>query len=77
MIQSEGNIMGKSEKISLLEKVQDGLVDKTGAKPKLPTNITDLNQETLEVYRIPLKFLYYNDRNGRIASVITDRKSVV
>ena len=71
MIQSEGNIMGKSEKISLLEKVQDGLVDKTGAKPKLPTTITDLNQETLEVYRIPLKFLYYNDRNGRIASVIS------
>ena len=64
-------MMGKSEKISLLEKVQDGLVDKTGAKPKLPTTITDLNQETLEVYRIPLKFLYYNDRNGRIASVIS------
>ena len=63
--------MGKSEKISLLEKVQDGLVDKTGAKPKLPTTITDLNQETLEVYIIPLKFLYYNDRNGRIASVIS------
>lgn len=30
-----------------------------------------MNQETLEVYRIPLKFLYYNDRNGRIASVIS------
>ncbi|MSS97526.1 hypothetical protein GGC08_03380 [Staphylococcus aureus] len=63
--------MVETEKISLLEKVRDGLVDKTGAKPKLPTTITDLNQETLEVYRIPLKFLYYNDRNGRIASVIS------
>ncbi|MFQ3878800.1 hypothetical protein AABD35_11345 [Staphylococcus xylosus] len=63
--------MGEIEKISLIEKVDEGLVDKTGAKPKLPTTITDLNQETLEVYRIPLKFLYYNDRNGRIASVIS------
>lgn len=63
--------MEEIEKISLIEKVDEGLVDKTGAKPKLPTTITDLNQETLEVYRIPLKFLYYNDRNGRIASVIS------
>ena len=63
--------MREIEKISLIEKVNEGLVDKTGAKPKLPTTIIDLNQETLEVYRIPLKFLYYNDRNGRIASVIT------
>ncbi|PNY97161.1 hypothetical protein [Mammaliicoccus sciuri] len=63
--------MEKTKKISLLEKVEAGLVDKTGAKPKLPTTITDLNQDTLEVYRIPLKYLYYNDRNGRIASVIS------
>ncbi|MCD8887255.1 hypothetical protein K2V50_08085 [Staphylococcus epidermidis] len=59
------------DKISLLEKVNQGLIDKTGAKPKLPTTIADLNQDTLEVYRIPLKYLYYNDRNGRIASVIS------
>ena len=41
MIQSE-EYDGEIRKISLLEKVQDGLVDKTGAKPKLPTTITDL-----------------------------------
>lgn len=33
------------DKISLLEKVDQGLIDKTGAKPKLPTTIADLNQE--------------------------------
>ena len=62
--------MGKSEKISLLEKVQDGLVDKTEQNLSYQ-QLLPMNQETLEVYRIPLKFLYYNDRNGRIASVIS------
>ena len=58
-----------NKKFHYLKKVQDGLVDKTGAKPKLPT-ITDESRNFLG-YRMPLKFLYYNDRNGRIASVIS------
>lgn len=57
--------------ISLFKKIKQGLIDKTGAKPKLPTNIRGIHEETLEVYKIPLEFLYYNDSNGRIASEIT------
>lgn len=47
-----------------------GEIAKTGAKPKLPTTIPNLTDTMLNVYRIPLKYLYYNDENGRISTQI-------
>lgn len=50
--------------------VENSEIASTGAKPKLPTTIPNLTDKMLEVYRIPLKYLYYNDENGRIATQI-------
>lgn len=54
--------------ISLNELIKKGEIIETGARPKLPIKIEGLPSETLAVYRIPLKYLYYNNENGRIAS---------
>jgi len=54
--------------INLLNLVESGEIAKTGAKPKLPTTIPNLSDTMLEVCRIPLKYLFYNDENGRIAT---------
>lgn len=58
-------------KASLLNLKQDGHLIKTGAKPKLPIQIPNVTDGMLDVYRIPLEYLYYNDENGRIASAIS------
>ncbi len=50
--------------------VDSGEIAKTGAKPKLPTTIPNLTDTMLEVYRIPLKYLYFNNENGRISTQI-------
>lgn len=63
--------MSELNTLSLMALVRSGSIAKTGAKPKLPTTIPNLNENMLEVYRIPLHFLYYNDENGRIASAIS------
>ncbi|RXI96311.1 hypothetical protein DS745_21525 [Anaerobacillus alkaliphilus] len=58
-------------KISLLELVGSGQLIKTGSKPKLPIQVPNVTDGMLDVYRIPLEYLYYNDENGRIASAIS------
>lgn len=55
----------------LLKLIQNGQLIKTGAKPKLPIQIPKVTDGMLDVYRIPLEHLYYNDENGRIASAIS------
>lgn len=55
---------------NLIELVNCGEITTTGAKPKLPTTIPNLIDTMLDVYRIPLKYLYYNDENGRISTKI-------
>lgn len=55
---------------NLMDLVEKGDIVKTGAKPKLPTTIPDLTDTMLNVYRIPLKYLYFNDENGRISTQI-------
>lgn len=60
-----------NEKISLLELIKNNQLIKTGAKPKLPIQIPNVTDGMLDVYRIPLEYLYYNDENGRIASAIS------
>ena len=57
--------------ISLIELAKAGTIEKTGAKPKLPIRIDGVSSATLDVYKIPLEYLYYNDRNGRIATGIS------
>ena len=55
---------------NLMDLGRTGEIAKTGAKPKLPTTIPNLTDTMLNVYRIPLKYLYYNDENGRISTQI-------
>lgn len=55
-----------TNEFSLLDKVNNGEIKPTGAKPKLPLKLDGLDSENLNVYRIPLDMLYYNDANGRI-----------
>ena len=55
---------------NLMDLGRTGEIAKTGAKPKLPTTIPNLTDTMLDVYRIPLKYLYYNDENGRISTQI-------
>lgn len=57
--------------ISLINFANSGEIEKTGARPKLPIRIEGVSSETLDVYRIPLDYLYYNDKNGRIATGIS------
>lgn len=54
--------------ISLTKLAQEGEFDKTGAKIKLPIKVQELNSSLLDVYQIPLEYLFYNNENGRIAS---------
>lgn len=54
--------------LSLIELAKKGKLEKTGAKPKLPIKVDGVSSETLDVYKIPLEYLYYNDKNGRIAT---------
>lgn len=57
--------------LSLIELAKEGKLEKTGAKPKLPIKVDGVSSETLDVYKIPLAYLYYNDKNGRIATGIS------
>ncbi|EEW53936.1 hypothetical protein HMPREF0494_0922 [Limosilactobacillus antri DSM 16041] len=57
--------------LSLIELAKKEKLEKTGAKPKLPIKIDGVSSETLDVYRIPLEYVYYNDKNGRIATGIS------
>ena len=57
--------------LSLIELAKEGKLEKTGAKPKLPIKVDGVSSETLDVYKIPLEYLYYNDKNGWIATGIS------
>ena len=57
--------------LSLIKLAKEGKLEKTGAKPKLPIKVDGVSSETLDVYKIPLDYLYYNDKNGRIATGIS------
>lgn len=50
--------------MNLLERAAANQLKKTGEKKKL--SIQDQCNNTYDVYAIPLKWLYYNDQNGRI-----------
>lgn len=65
-----------TDEFSLLDKVNNGETKPTGAKPKLPFKLDGLDSENLNVYRIPLDMLYYNDANGRIRAARTQFEDV-
>ena len=50
--------------MNLLERAAANQLKKTGEKKKL--SIQGQCNSTYDVYSIPLKWLYYNDQNGRI-----------
>ena len=58
--------------ISLIKLADEGKIIKTGAKPKLPIKVEGVSSDTLDVYQIPLKYLYYKDKNGRISTGIAE-----
>ena len=60
--------------LSLIELAKEGKLEKTSAKPKLPIKVDGVSSETLDVYKIPLEYFYYNDKNGRIATGISQYK---
>lgn len=63
--------------ISLVNLAKDEKIEKTGAKPKLPIKVDGISSETLDVYRIPLKYLFYNDKNGRISTGIAEHSESI
>lgn len=63
--------------ISLIKLAKEGRIEKTGAKPKLPIKVDGMSSETLDVYRIPLEYLYYNDKNGRISTGIAEYENQI
>lgn len=60
--------------ISLQTLANQNEIETTGAKPKLPIKIEGVTSKTLDVYRIPLQYLYYNNENGRIASAMASHQ---
>lgn len=63
------------DRFSLLSLVEQGKVERTNYKPKIPTTIEGLDTDSMYVYRIPLKYLFFNEHNGRISSAISRLKS--
>lgn len=68
-LKAKNNIKTSCEKLggnnmNLLERAAANQLKKTGEKKKL--SIQGQCNSTYDVYSIPLKWLYYNDQNGRI-----------
>lgn len=53
--------------MNLLEKAAANQIEKTGQVKKL--TVSGQTSNSWDVYKIPLDFLYYNDKNGRINTV--------
>lgn len=59
--------------INLLEKVAANQLEKTGQIKKL--TVSGQVSNSWDVYKIPLEYLYYNDKNGRINTVYKQYQS--
>lgn len=60
-----------TDNFSLMKLVAEHKIDPTNYKPKIPTTIEGLNSNEMIIYRIPLKYLFFNEHNGRFASSIS------
>lgn len=60
--------------LSLIKLAKEGKLEKTGAKPKLPIKVDGVSSETLDVYKIPLDYLYYNDKMDELQLVFLSMK---
>lgn len=61
------------EKQDLKQLIAEGKLAKTGATKRI--RYTGKNED-MPVYRIDLKYLYYNDKNGRISTDMSEYKDV-
>lgn len=52
--------------MNLFEKIGNGEIKLEGSK-----KLKIVNEELNEIYKIPLKYLYYNDQNDRIATFVS------
>lgn len=56
--------------MNLFEKIENGEIKLEGNK-----KLKIVNEELNEIYKIPLKYLYYNDQNDRIATFVSEYES--
>lgn len=63
--------------ISLSKLVDDGVISKTGEKESIPVSMEGFNSQILDVYEIPIKYLYSNDENGRIRAGISKKEGKI
>ena len=56
--------------MNLFEKIGNGEIKLEGSK-----KLKIVNEELNEIYKIPLKYLYYNDQNDRIATFVSEYES--
>lgn len=63
--------------ISLNKLVDDGVISKTGEKESIPVSMEGFNSQILDVYEIPIKYLYSNDENGRIRAGISKKEGKI
>jgi hypothetical protein len=61
------------EKQDLKQLIREGKLAKTGATKRI--RYTGKNED-VDVYRIDLKYLYYNDKNGRISTDMSEYKDI-
>lgn len=57
-------------KIDLIKLENEGDIAVTGEKVELPIHVPNLANNLLDVYNIPLKYLYYSNENGRISTQV-------
>ena len=57
-------------KMNLFEKIGNDEIKLEGSK-----KLKIVNEELNEIYKIPLKYLYYNDQNDRIATFVSEYES--
>ena len=56
--------------MNLFEKIGNDEIKLEGSK-----KLKIVNEELNEIYKIPLKYLYYNDQNDRIATFVSEYES--
>lgn len=61
--------------INLLKLVNDGVITTTGEQVNLPIEMPNVEKRQ-PIYNIPLKYLYYNDSNGRVSTSISHNNHI-
>lgn len=64
------------EKVNLFKLYEDGIVKDGGHNVSVPIKKANGDNYNGQTYSIPLKYLYYNEQNGRIGVSLSDYESV-